>query len=71
MKPDLKIAKPQMTASEFLDHLTDLFIETSSHLTTEELEADLQEMGIDTEKLVQRVMKLVKGYTKCEKKKNI
>ena len=50
--------KSPKTASEFLDYLTDLFADVS-HLSTEEIEEDLQEMGVDTKKAVQRVKNLV------------
>lgn len=50
--------KSPKTASEFLDCLTDLFADVS-HLSIEEIEEDLQEMGIDTKKAVQRIKSLV------------
>jgi hypothetical protein len=50
--------KPTMTSSEFLDLLTELFCDVS-HLSTDELEAELREAGVDTKKAINRVKALV------------
>jgi len=52
--------KPPESMSEFLDGLVDLFTDLPER-TTQELEEDLREEGIDTEAFVQRVQMLVES----------
>lgn len=50
--------KHKLTASEFLDGLTELFSNCDG-LTTEEIREDLIEQGVDVDALLERVLKLL------------
>ncbi len=53
--------KKPKTASEFLDDLTELFSDVS-HMTTEEIEKELKEDGIDTKKAIAETKAMVQRY---------
>jgi uroporphyrinogen-III synthase len=57
------VSRIPKTASEFLDRLTEMFCDTTG-ISTEELKADLEERGIDTEKAVAKIRKLIEQKRK-------
>jgi hypothetical protein len=56
---ELKTA--EITSSQFLDNLTELFSDTS-YMTTDEIREDLEAKGIDTERLLNRTRCLLEIY---------
>ncbi len=57
-----KMKKNGITSSEFLDNLTDMFVESLEHMTTEELREDLEAKGVDVDALLERTEKLLNKY---------
>lgn len=57
-----KMEKNGMTASQFLDHLTAMFIESIEHMTDEELRKDLEEQGVDVDASLERTEKILNKY---------
>lgn len=57
-----KMKKSGLTPSQFLDHLTAMFIESIAHMTNEELREDLEEQGVDVDASLERTEKLLNKY---------
>jgi hypothetical protein len=57
-----KMKESGITSSQFLDRLTDMFIESIEHMTDEELREDLEEQGVDVDALLERTEKLLNKY---------
>ncbi len=65
-----KMDKNGITSSQFMDNLTDMFIESIEHMTNEELREDLEEQGVDVDALLERTEKLLNKYGISMKGKN-
>ena len=54
-----RLRKQNITASQFLDNLTDMFCETIGHMTNEELRDDLLANGVDPDAAYQKVKEIL------------
>jgi len=57
-----KLKASGMTSSQFLDGLTELFCETDPDRTTEELRTDLEAKGVDTDRALRNVAKVLRKH---------
>lgn len=57
-----KMRENGITSSQFLDNLTDMFVDSLEHMTNEELREDLEEQGVDVDALLERAKKLLNKY---------
>jgi len=57
-----KLKASGMTSSQFLDNLTEFFCQTDPNRTTEELRADLEEDGVDVDRALRNVAKVLRKH---------